>query len=588
MSEPREMSDQARAMLALVACTAILVVWNVFFPAQPPQTQPPAPTQQQAPATPGATATPPPQGTSTPAAGAAPSATQPAATMAAAPAPAIPVKAGDAERPIVVENDVYRIEFSNLGGVVKSWKLKKYVDSAPKPQPLDVVDAVAARQVGAWPLSLLLEDKPLQNQINGSLFVATQETGTQLSPGSLTFEWSDGRTLARKVFRFTDGYPVEVETAVTQDGKPVAHAVAWRGGFGDSASWGHAEITRILHRDGAGVLQYLFHKDVGGGQHRDTPQQHGTAVAYAGIEDRYFAAVFLPKGDWVAYWHWKHLAEKELSPGDKKRVPVPEMAAGSTVEGPLALRLFVGPKDFNVLNALRPPMPEIVDFGWNWLEVFAKPLFAFLKWLNSYTNNYGWAIILMTIAINTVLFPLKVKSWRSMQKMQRVAPEMQRIKQKYAKYSMRDPRKQEEQQEMMALYKREGINPAGSCLPMLLQMPIWFALYQMLGAAIELRHAPWIFWWKDLSSPDTSYMLPVLMAVSMYIMQKMTPVTTVDPVQQQMMNIMPITFGAMFVIFPVSSGLVLYILTSNLIAMAQQWYLNKTNPLKPPDKPAKK
>ena len=371
------------------------------------------------------------------------------------------------------------------------------------------------------------------------------------------------------------------------DGAPLAHAIAWMGGFGDSASWGHAELVRAFHRSG-GPVNYLVHKDLGTGEHRDLPKRFDTAVGYAGIEDRYFAAVFLPRGDGLTFWHWKHLAEKEVKKGTKQKVPVAEIAAGSTVAGPLTFRLFVGPKDFSVLNALNPPMPEIVDFGWDWLEIFARPLFTFLKWLNSYTGNYGWAIILMTIIINMVMFPLKVKSWRSMQKMQRVMPEMQQIKQKYAKYPMRDPRRQGEQQETMALYKREGINPAGSCLPMLLQMPIWFALYQMLGASIELRHAPWLLWLKDLASPDPWYILPALMAVSMYVMQKMTPVTSPDPVQQQMMNIMPITFGAMFVIFPVSSGLVLYILTSNLIAMAQQWYLNKSNPIKPAEKSSKK
>ncbi len=581
MSERKEMSDQMRAMLALVLCTVILIGWNVLFPPPKPGPVEPAPAGQSAPS-PAASA---PNATPTPAAAVA--AQQGAAKSSAATAPAgSQAKAADAERTIVVENHVYRIEFSNRGGVVKSWKLKGYTDSAEKPQTLDVVDAVAAPQVGQWPLSFLIEDQPLQQQVNSALF-ATSADGSIRAPGEMTFEWSDGRIAAHKTFRFRDEYVIDIETSVTRDGQPLAHAIAWTGGFGDTAAWGHAEIVRIFHRNG-GAVNYLVHKNLGGGDHHDVPKRFDSAVRYAGIEDRYFAAAFLPRGDGLAFWHWKHEAEKELKKDKKGKVPVAEFAAGSTTPGPVSLRLFVGPKDFSVLNALNPPMPEIVDFGWDWLEVFAKPLFAFLKWLNNYTHNYGWAIILMTIAINTVLFPLKVKSWRSMQKMQRVAPEMQRIKQKYAKYSMRDPRKQEEQQEMMALYKREGINPAGSCLPMLLQMPIWFALYQMLGAAIELRHAPWILWLRDLASPDPWYILPASMAVTMYLMQKMTPVTTTDPMQQQMMNIMPITFGIMFIVFPVSSGLVLYILTSNLIGMSQQWYLNKTNPLKPAAAIAKK
>jgi YidC/Oxa1 family membrane protein insertase len=575
------MSDQARVLLALVLSTAIFIVWNVFFP--PPRPKPPEPQATQSPTgtalppsaspTPGGQASTPGSGSLAPSGG--------GATSVRAPLFAI------AERTLVVENDVYRIELSNRGAVVKSWKLKNYRDSAEKPQTLDVVDGIAAQQVGAWPLSFLLDEKPDQYALNGALFaVSTSESAIKV-PGEVTFEWSDGRLAARKTIRFGSDYVVEIEATLTRDGAPVAHAIAWRGGFGDTASWGHAELVRIFHRSG-GVVHYLVHSKLGGGEHRDLPMRFDSAAAYAGIEDRYFAAAFLPRGDGLAFWHWKHEAQKEITKGEKKKVPVAEIAAGSTVPGPLSFRLFVGPKDFTVLNALNPPMPEIVDFGWDWLEVFAKPLFAFLKWLNGYTHNYGWAIVLMTIIINMVMFPLKVKSFRSMQKMQRVMPEIQRIKQKYSKYKLTDPRRKEEQQETMALYKREGVSPAGSCLPMLLQMPIWFALYQMLGAAIELRHAPWIWWLRDLASPDPWYILPVLMAVTMYVMQKMTPVTTPDPVQQRMMNIMPIMFGGMFVIVPVSSGLVLYILTSNLIGMGQQWYLLKTHPLKPASKEAQK
>jgi YidC/Oxa1 family membrane protein insertase len=188
----------------------------------------------------------------------------------------------------------------------------------------------------------------------------------------------------------------------------------------------------------------------------------------------------------------------------------------------------------------------------------------------------------MTLAINMVLYPLKVKSWRSMQRMQKVAPEIKQIQDRYKKYSMKDPRKQEMNKEVMAVYSREGINPMGSCLPTVVQMPIWFGLYRMLTVTLELRHAAWILWIHDLSGPDPYYILPVLMAVLMYVVTKMTPQTITDPSQQRMMALMPLMFGGMFIIFPVSSGLVLYILTSNVVAAFQQWHLNRTSPLKPP------
>ena len=175
-----------------------------------------------------------------------------------------------------------------------------------------------------------------------------------------------------------------------------------------------------------------------------------------------------------------------------------------------------------------------------------------------------------------------------MQRMQKVAPEVRPIQDRYKKYGMRDPRKAEMNKEVMAIYAREGINPLGSCLPMMAQMPIWIGLYSMLTVAIELRHAPWIGWIDDLSGPDPYYILPVLMAVLMYAAQKMTPMTITDPGQQRMMNLMPIMFGGMFVFFPTSSGLVLYILAQNVVGIAQQWHLNRSAPLKVPAKRAAK
>jgi len=161
--------------------------------------------------------------------------------------------------------------------------------------------------------------------------------------------------------------------------------------------------------------------------------------------------------------------------------------------------------------------------------------------------------------------------------MQRVMPEIRSIQDRYKKYSMTDPRKRKMNEEVMAVYQREGINPMGSCLPMVFQMPIWWALWRVLTGAIELRHAPWILWIHDLSGKDPYYVLPIGMAITMYLMTKMTPQTTVDPAQQKMMNFMPLMFAAFF--FTLSSGLNLYMFTSNLIGVGQQYYLNRTQPL---------
>jgi YidC/Oxa1 family membrane protein insertase len=592
--ERKELPYEARVLMAFLLSVVVMVTWSYFFrPTPPPPGESPA-AEQAAPQQPGAPAQQP-----------SPSATQPAkageapaATMGAAPAsalPQIPAVQAAQEEIIVVENGEYRVELSNRGAVVRSWTLLNYKDSSKQRQTLDVVNAEAAQQLGAWPLALAVADGDLNQRLNSALYEVApaptssgQAGGPLKAPTEVTFRWSDGTTSASKTLKFDESYVVEITTSVEQNGQPVQHTLTWRGGFGDQAVKHHPELVRVLYRTG-GVMHALEHKKLGQPGKQEQWFEQPEKMEYAGIQDQYFAAVFLPDLERagepggappLSLWHWKR--EQEIKAGEKtEKAPVSEVAVRSAASGPMHLHLFVGPKDLDVLAAQRPPMTELVDFGWDWLEPIARLLFAFLKWIYAYVPNWGWAIVLMTVAINTLLFPLKVKSWRSMQKMQKLMPEMQQIKQRYAKYKFNDPRKQEEQQEMMALYKKHGVNPLslGGCLPMLLQMPIWFALYQMLGASIELRHAPWLLWIRDLSSPDPYYILPVLMAVSMWGSQKMTPVTTPDPAQARMMQMMPVIFGGMFVVAPVSSGLVLYIFTSMVVGMAQQWYLNKTNPL---------
>jgi YidC/Oxa1 family membrane protein insertase len=310
---------------------------------------------------------------------------------------------------------------------------------------------------------------------------------------------------------------------------------------------------------------------------------------FVGIEDLYFAAAFLPATQappaslqpefTLTGWTFQH--DTTGADGKTETEMVPEMAAGFPNPGPLDFRMYVGPKSIDGLKAVRPPLNSLVQFGWR--GFIAEPLFYGLRWLYHYVPNYGWAIVLLTIGINMVMFPLKVKSMRAMQKMQKVAPEIKSIQEKYKKYSMRDPKKAEMNKEVMAVYSREGINPLGSCWPMLIQMPIWMGLYAMLAYTIELRHAPWLGWIHDLSARDPYYILPIVMAVSMYFMQKMTPTPGMDPAQARMMALTPLIFGVMFA--RSQSGLALYILTSNIVGMGQQWYLYRTMP--PPPKPSR-
>jgi YidC/Oxa1 family membrane protein insertase len=199
-----------------------------------------------------------------------------------------------------------------------------------------------------------------------------------------------------------------------------------------------------------------------------------------------------------------------------------------------------------------------------------------LKWIhNKWIGNYGWSIIVVTIAINFLLLPLKISSLKSMKKMQLLQPQIKAISEKYKGISLRDPRRSQQNEEMMALYKKHGVNPMGGCMPMLLQIPFFIAFYKVLTVAIELRGAGWL-WVTDLSQPEhlPIRILPIAMVISQFIMQKMTPSTSMDPNQQRVMMLMPLMMGFFF--YGVSSGLVLYWLTSNVVGVAQQWFFNKT------------
>jgi YidC/Oxa1 family membrane protein insertase len=268
------------------------------------------------------------------------------------------------------------------------------------------------------------------------------------------------------------------------------------------------------------------------------------------------------------------LSDSEPTPRDTKEVPFAGAAVG---DGPVNhFSLYVGPKDYDILRAVNPRLEQVVDFGW--LGILAKPLFLIVNWVaDRAIHNYGWSIILVTIALNFVLFPLKITSMKSMKKMQALQPQIAEINKKYKDIGLRDPRKAEQNQETMDLYKKHGVNPMGGCVPMVLQIPFFIAFYKVFSVSVEMRGATWL-WVTDLSQPETLpiHLLPIIMVASQFIMQKMTPTTTGgDPSQQKMMQFMPLMFGFMF--YNLSSGLVLYYLTSNLVGVAQQLFFNRTS-----------
>jgi YidC/Oxa1 family membrane protein insertase len=553
-----EMGDQIRAVVFVVVALLILFAWGHFYkpPVAPPQ---PAQTTSQ-PATSQA-----PANTSA-------SAGQPAQVSDAV-AAASPAKIEAAnEKLIAIESPLYVVEFSNRGGVVRSWKLKKYSDDQKPPHLLDLVNNAAAQQLG-WPFSLVLSDAPLEAKANSALYEVTPDQPNLSAPGEVTFHWSDGHLDVTKKLIFGMNYEMAAEVSVLLDGNPIPAALAWRGGFGDRAVYKAASLVTVYYKlnDKLELLQY---KKLGVSGNQSQPALQNGPMEYLGIEDQFFTAAFLPDGAQLSLWHWTQ-DHGIVDDGKPASEPIAEMAAGTTIAAPLRARLYVGPKDLKILEKTKPPLAELINFGWT--GVIAKPLLWILQTIQTKVPNYGWCIVLLTLVINFAMFPLKMKSWRSMQKMQKVGPEIRQIQDRYKKYSMTDPRKKKMNEEVMAIYSREGINPMGSCLPMLFQMPIWWALWRVLNGAIELRHAPWIGWIHDLSAKDPYYILPIGMAIMMYLMTKMTPQTTTDPAQQKMMSLMPLMFGFFF--FNLSSGLNLYMFTSNLVGIAQQVYLNRSEPL---------
>jgi len=282
---------------------------------------------------------------------------------------------------------------------------------------------------------------------------------------------------------------------------------------------------------------------------------------WVAMVQHYFISAWIPPADQQNNFSLRKLSGQDVYlmgfTGEKITVP-----AGAY--GEYKAQFYVGPKDQDKLEALAEYLDLTVDYGFLWM--LAKPIFAAMKYIHELVGNWGWSIILLTVCIKVLLYPLSAASLRSMAKMRSLQPKMESLKETYG-----DDR-QKMSQELMALYKKEKVNPAGGCFPMLLQMPVFLSLYWVLLESVEIRHSPWIFWIQDLSAKDPYFILPLVMGASMLLMQKMQPMPT-DPTQAMVMKVMPIAFTFFFMIFP--SGLVLYWTVNNLLSMLQQWYVNR-------------
>ncbi len=502
----------------------------------------------------------------------------PAPEPASAPSPALPRLPREVSKPDVartrkavkeqaysVETDLYRLSISNRGAVVKEWVLKRYLDA--NGDPLNLIDTVDSPRA-VFPMALMVDSAPeVSARLPTALFSSESPKNVDLSGGGastgrLRFQYVEDGVVVVKTLAFRSGsYEVEVHCQVSIDGRPVDYFLLWQGGFGDATlanTWAKRQVfyrgQEAIERNEAGDLE--------------SKQEMEGRFRFLGVEDHYFAAVFLPVGP-SGLQRIQLARDTGPSAEDSEALSLRAGVYSAASQG--RFNLFVGPKDTEVLPE---ELRDLIDYGW--FAFLCKPLFVGLTWIYGAVGNYGVSIILLTVVINAALFPLRYKSVVASQKMQKVQPKIKAIQEKYKKLKPTDPKRQQMNSEVMALYKEHGVNPLGGCLPLLLQMPFLFAFYNLLNVAIELRQAPFFAWIQDLSAPDPTYILPVLMVGSMMLTQKLTPMPSADPLQAKMMLFMPLIFG--FMMATQSSGLVLYWFTSNIVNIFQQLAMNRFGP----------
>ncbi|NTU43032.1 MAG: membrane protein insertase YidC [Nitrospirales bacterium] len=502
-----------RMLAAIVLTFGILIgyqfVYNKVYP-----TKPPAPVTTSSPAQPSAEV---------------PKSADPVASAVSVPVSAI---SGE-EREIKVETDLYTAVFSTKGATLKSVELKAFKDKGGKP--------IVLRGDATLPvLSIGSDDRFQLAQVNFSSPQKDLRLGPMAQEGNISFEYSAGGQSVRRSYSFNNkdyGFNLRDEVSGLD-----SYWVTLGKDFGIYEKDDSIHFGPVVLKD-AERAEFKA-KDL------KDPKSFREGIKWIAQEDKYFCSAIVPKSPVQEARAWAKAGDAFVAL---------KMPAGAST-----YYVYAGPKEYDNLKALGFGLEHIVDFGF--FSILARPLFWFLKILYSVFHNYGVAIIILTILVRIPFLPLIAKGQKSMRKLQDIQPRMAEIREKYKS----DPQRM--QKEIMELYKTNKVNPMGGCLPMVLQIPVFFALYKVLLISIELRGAPFMFWIQDLSTKDPYYILPVVMGATMVIQQKMTP-STMEPMQQKMMMIMPVVFTFMFLSFP--SGLVVYWLVNNLLSIGQQFYMNR-------------
>ncbi|HEY3056814.1 MAG TPA: membrane protein insertase YidC [Thermoanaerobaculia bacterium] len=530
---------EKRIFIAIVISVAFLWIWAALAPrmfpdlAKPKVAPPKAATTTRAASMPPAPVKPP-----TPA-------------IDRAPEPVAPVSAGELVITRVERPELFTATFSNRGAQLISFKLDKYLDKSG--QPVELVKARPLTRTD-FPFAIETQSAALTKQLNSALYaISTRE---DRGATVIEYKYAGDGVSATKTFRIGSEYLFDFSVSISP---VIPYRVVIGPGLRTLAP---EERDNKIVVTGSGVVQRDGSFDVLSREKGDRLRVFDR-VDFVGIEDNYFLSVLRPVKGGAGI-----LRRVELPNGGKEVRKELYAGVNAAPDGTVAGNAFFGPKETKLLD--RYGLASAMQFGM--FGIIARFLLDVLVWINRATKNYGFAIIVLTIIIKIVLYPLQHKSIVSMKKMQKLQPKMEAIKNRYKKARSDADQRQKMNVEMMKLYQQEGINPMSGCFPILLQLPILWGFYGLLSRAIELRGAHFLLWIKDLSDKDPYYVTPLLMTITMFIQTWITP-TTGDPAQRRVFLIMPLVFGFIFKDMP--SGLVLYWLVQNILTIAQQMIMNK-------------
>jgi YidC/Oxa1 family membrane protein insertase len=468
-------------------------------------------------------------------------------------------------RKIVVAGGKYRAVVDNRGAVLTSWQLQDYRSN--QNNVFEMIAGSKGSEDLSFPASMIFPDASLNTLANKEFYQVSIEGGQDtdaalMAPVTVVMRLKRGDLSIEKRFRFEkDNYLVDLSMVCEKGGK------ALEGRFLLGQDLGPEQE----HFISSAKIEAVYYS--AGKTRRESPPKDEKEirkiegdVRWVGLDMQYFAIIAIPERP-LPYFDIQKRPIKTVGL-DGKAADRDLLKTAMPIDGSMRSQLYLGPKKQSDLKAVKSvDLTEVINYGT--FSILVIPLLSSLRWIYQYVNNYGLAIIILTLIISVLLFPFRLKQMISMKKMQVLQPKMNAIKEKYSRFKKTDPKRAEMNQEMMALYKDHGVNPLGGCIPLILQLPLLWAFYSLLANSIELRQAPFYGWLKDLSVMDPSYVLPIIMGITMFISQKMTPMSPgMDPTQAKMMMVMPVVFTVMFL--NVSSGLNLYFLCSNIFQIALQ------------------